>query len=244
MTESTFLGHEISRPSYIPMTAWLRHGSFAMWLVKAAQPKRIVELGSHYGFSYFAFCQAVKEAGLPTRCIAVDTWHGDEHSGLYGEEVFSKVEAENRQYADFSTLLRKTFVEALDDVEEGSVDLLHVDGRHFYDDVKEDFESWIPKLAERAVILFHDTEVRDRGFGVWRYWAELTEAHPAFNFHYQHGLGVIFLGDDLTPEMASFRRAAQDDVGRDALTALFWAEGNALAEDHTQAVLAEKAADG
>lgn len=240
----TFLGHEISHPSYIPMTAWLRHGPFAMWLVKAARPEKIVELGSHYGFSYFAFCQAVKEAGLPTRCIAVDTWQGDEHSGLYGEEVFKTVQAENRQYADFSTLLRTTFAEALDDVDDGSVDILHVDGRHFYDDIKEDFESWIPKLAERAVILFHDTEVRERGFGVWRYWAELAEAHPVFNFLYQHGLGVLFWGDDLTPELAAFRQASQSDVGRDALNALFGAAGNALAADHTQAVLADKAVEG
>ncbi|MDR7123302.1 rhamnan synthesis F family protein [Pseudotabrizicola sp. 4114] len=244
MTKTIFLGHEISRPSYIPMTAWLRHGPFAMWLVRAARPGKIVELGSHYGYSYFAFCQAVKAAGLPTRCIAVDTWQGDEHAGRYGEEVFDTVRKENRPYAGFSTLLRKTFAEALDDVEDGSVDILHLDGRHFYDDIKEDYESWRPKLADNAVVLFHDTEVRERGFGVWQYWAELTKTDPSFNFWYQHGLGVLFRGDDLTPEMAAFRRMTQDEAGRDALSALFWAEGHALAGDHTQAVLAEKAAEG
>lgn len=244
MTKTIFLGHEISRPSYIPMTAWLRHGPFAMWLIPAARPGKIVELGSHYGYSYFAFCQAVKESGLPTRCIAVDTWQGDEHAGRYGEEVFDTVQKQNRPYAGFSTLLRKTFAEALDDVEDGSVDILHLDGRHFYDDIKEDYESWLPKLADSAVVLFHDTEVRERGFGVWQYWAELEKTDPSINFWYQHGLGVLFRGDDLTPEMAAFRRMTQDEAGRDALAALFWAEGHALAGDHTQAVLARKAAEG
>lgn len=225
------------------MTAWLRHGPFAMWLVRAARPKTIIELGAHYGYSYFAFCQAVKDAGLPTRCIAVDTWQGEEHSGLYGEEVFDTVRSVNRHYEEFSTLLRKTFTEALDYVEDGSVDLLHVDGRHFYDDVKEDYESWIPKLSDRAVILFHDTEVRERGFGVWRYWEELAQAHPMFNFHYQHGLGVLFRGGDLSPEMAAFRRLVQDDAGREAVTALFQAQGDALAADHTLEELAGKATE-
>ncbi|MFX0547440.1 rhamnan synthesis F family protein [Roseovarius sp. S1116L3] len=244
MTQTTFLGHKISRPSYIPMTAWLRHGPFAMWLVQAARPRTIVELGSHYGYSYFAFCQAVTSAGLPTRCIAVDTWQGDEHSGRYGEDVFEAVRAQNQPYEGFSTLLRRTFAEALADVEDGSVDVLHVDGRHFYDDVKEDYESWIPKLSDRAVVLFHDTEVRERGFGVWRYWEELAQAHPAFNFPYQHGLGVLFRGEDLSPEMGAFRRLVHDDAGRDAVTALFAAQGEALAADHTLNELAAKVASG
>jgi hypothetical protein len=148
-----FLEYDINEPSYLPLTAWAEHGPFAMWLVQALQPKRIVELGTHYGYSYFAMCQAVKQAKLSTDCFAVDTWAGDEHAGLYSEDVFDCVRAENNQYADFSTLLRKTFAEALNDIEDGSVDLLHVDGRHFYKDVKHDFESWVPKLSKRAVVL-------------------------------------------------------------------------------------------
>lgn len=186
-----FLNCDIPSPSYVPVTAWLRHGPFAMWLVKAARPRRIVELGTHYGYSHFAFCQAVREAGLTTECIAVDTWKGDDHAGHYGEEVYQAVLRENERYSAFSTLLRKTFAEALDDVADGSVDLLHVDGRHLYEDVKGDFESWIPKLAENAIVLFHDTMVEERGFGVWKYWAEISQQNETFNFTYQHGLGVL-----------------------------------------------------
>lgn len=193
-----FLDITIGQPAFFdPQSAWLRHGPFAMWLVGALQPRRIVELGTHNGYSYFAFCQAVQEHRLSTTCIAVDTWQGDEHAGFYGNEVYDSVAQHNAPYANFSTLLRKTFDAALDDVEDGSVDLLHVDGRHFYDDVKSDFESWIPKLSSRAVVLFHDTEVRERGFGVWKYWAEISGNRPALNFPHQHGLGVLFWGAEL-----------------------------------------------
>ncbi|MCG7520506.1 class I SAM-dependent methyltransferase [Ruegeria sp. Ofav3-42] len=223
-----FLGQAASMPSYVPTSAWLRHGHFASWLVKAMRPSTIVELGSHFGFSYFSFCQAVKENELQTRCFAVDTWQGDEHAGFYDNDVFETVEAENAKYGNFSTLLRKTFTDALDDIPDGSVDLLHIDGRHRYSDVKEDFESWIPKLSQNAIVLFHDTEVRRGDFGVIEYWAELETQYTTINFPFQHGLGVLFFGRDATPEISEFRQLASSEAGRDAIYALFYAQSNDL----------------
>src|SRR5690606_2804466 len=116
----------------------------------------------------------------------------------------------NEPYSRFSTLLRKTFLEALDDIEDGTVDLLHIDGRHLFEDVKEDFESWIPKLSRRSVVLFHDTHVRERGFGVRRYWEEIKNLRPSINFPHQHGLGVLFWGDDIAPGVRSFVAMLKD----------------------------------
>lgn len=229
METKELLDYQISLPSYIPETAWLRHGPFAMWLIAAARPKRIVELGTHLGFSYFAFCEAVKAAKLDTECFAIDTWKGDEHSGFYGDNVFEAVNAENIKYSKFSKLLRKTFDEAIGDFEDGSIDILHVDGRHFYEDVKSDYESWIPKLAADAIVLFHDTEVYERDFGVWKYWAELSVSHQTLNFPYQHGLGVLFRGGDLSPELRWFREAASTHTGRDMLISTFYAAGEVMA---------------
>ncbi|MET3791752.1 glycosyltransferase [Aquamicrobium terrae] len=201
-------------------------------------------MGTHYGFSYFAFCEAVAAAGLQTECFAVDTWQGDEHAGLYGEEVYDRVTQENVHYS-FSTLLRKTFAEALNDIEDGSVDLLHVDGRHFYEDVKEDFESWIPKLSRRAIVLFHDTEVRNRGFGVFRYWEELVKQFPAVNFPYQHGLGVLFFGDEFTDEIAELVDLLTTTMGRELVTSFFTLAGERFfLEQQITALLAQVAGLG
>ena len=51
----------------------------------------------------FGFCQSVQENSVPTRCYAVDTWHGDGHAGFYSEAVDDDVDAHNRHYyASFS----------------------------------------------------------------------------------------------------------------------------------------------
>lgn len=182
-------------PDYLVESAWSGHAPFAFWICGVCRPRRFVELGTHSGFSYFAFCQAVKLLELEAECFAVDTWRGDEHSGFYGEDVLRLVKEQNdAKYSGFSTLIRGTFDEALERFEDGSVDLLHIDGRHFYEDVRHDFESWRRKLSDGAVVLFHDTNVRQRGFGVFRFWAEISKEHQSFEFFHSHGLGVLVHG--------------------------------------------------
>ena len=231
-----FLGTPISDPQYRPVTAWLEHGPFATWLVRRLKPRRIVELGTHFGYSYFAMCQSVAEAGLSTECIAIDLWRGDEHAGFYDDSVYESVVIENDKYKHFSRLIRSTFADALLQVEDGSVDLLHVDGRHFYDDVREDFENWRPKLSAAAVVLFHDTEVRERDFGVYRYWPEVSGDKPAWNFRHEHGLGVLFWGDTLPEGAADLIRIAGNNLAREATLAYFADIGGALRIRHEAAL--------
>jgi hypothetical protein len=184
------------RPTRLDVdSAWMEHVPFAHWLVATAQPRVIVELGTHNGVSYSAFCEAVLRCKLPARCFAVDTWQGDAHAGDYGEEVYRALRRfHDQRYGGFSELLRCTFDAARDYVADGSIDLLHIDGMHGYDEVRHDFENWLPKLSDRAVVLFHDANVRERGFGVWQLFAELGTRYPSFEFLHQHGLGLVAVG--------------------------------------------------
>jgi GT2 family glycosyltransferase len=195
---SSFENELIKAASFKPFpfannSAWRGHLPFAAWLTRTFKPTVIVELGSHWGHSYFTFCQAASEANLLTTCYAVDTWQGDEHAGNYGDEVFAFVNAHNKEYyAKFSHLLRMTFDEALNKIPDGTVELLHIDGLHTYEAVKHDFETWKVKLAPGAVVLFHDTHVREREFGVWQLWEELQAVYPNnLAFDHSSGLGVL-----------------------------------------------------
>lgn len=182
-------------PDYVSQSAWIEHAPFAFWLSEALRPRCFVELGSHYGYSYFAFCQAIDWLRLGTNAYAVDTWKGDEHAGFYDEAVFGRVSAYNKsKYSAFSCLIRSTFDDAAQYFADGSIDLLHLDGRHFYDDVKHDFETWRPKLKEDAIVLFHDTNVREREFGVWQFFKELSANHKSFEFYHGNGLGCVAIG--------------------------------------------------
>jgi GT2 family glycosyltransferase/ubiquinone/menaquinone biosynthesis C-methylase UbiE len=173
--------------------AWVGHLPFGAWLIETLSPRIFVELGTHSGNSFFSFCQAVAQSGIPTRCYAVDTWQGDEHAGQYDEAIFSRVSAhQQKHYREFSRLLRMKFDEARDYFSNGSISLLHIDGLHTYEAVRWDFESWLPKLAPGAVVLFHDTNVRERNFGVWKLWNELQRIYPLnLEFVHSHGLGVL-----------------------------------------------------
>ena len=182
--------------------SWVPHIPFAFWLIDALRPGTVVELGTHTGVSYSAFAQAVQILGLDTATYAVDTWKGDNQAGFYDEDVFKEWSSfHDHHFSAFSRLVRSTFEEALSKFPDGSVDLLHIDGLHTYEAVRQDFESWFPKLSHRAVVLMHDTNVREADFGVWRFWAEVAARYPSFAFLHGHGLGVVGVGHSLPADV-------------------------------------------
>lgn len=196
-------------------SAWMGHVPFAMCLMDMVKPRLLVELGTHWGVSYCAFCQAIKELRLSTKCFAVDVWESVQHPAFvaYGNGVLNHLKAHHdERYGLFSTLVQAPFDGALDHFKEGSIDVLHIDGCHSYEAVKHDFETWLPKMSERGVILLHDNEVRDdETFGVWRFWDEIKQKYPHFGFHHSCGLGVLAVGESVPDGLRSLAGLSQTD---------------------------------
>lgn len=193
----------------VDSSTWLTHTPFAFFLISILKPKVVVELGVYKGQSYTAFCQAVKTLKLNTRCYGIDTWKGDIHLGEYEEEIYKELSNYNQnEYSEFSQLLRMTFNEALTHFKDGSIDLLHIDGSHSYEEVKEDFKSWLPKMSPAGVMVFHDTFIKDKDFGVWKLWEEVSQNYPSFEFVHSCGLGVAAIGKEVNKDFIEFLREA------------------------------------
>ena len=190
---------------------WSGHKSFAYDLVANIQPKLIVELGTHKGTSLFSFAQSAKDNKIDVEINAVDTWEGEKHAGFYGEEVIEGVkDIKEKYYNEVNiNLLRKTFDEAIDDFEDKSIDILHIDGLHTYEAVKHDFNSWIGKVSNDGIVLFHDIKVTERGFGVYKLWNELKKKYKTIEFSHSFGLGILFINDKIARDFLNIEKVIQ-----------------------------------
>ena len=169
----------------------------AHWLIEILKPNCVVELGTHYGVSFFSFCEAAELYSEKTFVYAIDCWEGDSQAGFYDNEVYQTVsEHQNNYHRRNSRLIRSRFDEAAEHFSENSIDILHIDGLHTYEAVKNDYFTWKKKLKRNGTILFHDWNVREGDFGVWRLWEEIKEEKDAHIIEIKngHGLGIVTYG--------------------------------------------------
>jgi hypothetical protein len=191
---STLVEPLFNLPTTLPVSAWKGHIPFLFVLFKLLRPKSYVELGVHNGGSLIAACTAAKSYNLTTKIYGVDAWEGDEHAGYYqGDQIFNQLKTHLDSNFRNVELIRNYFADARRGFSASSIDLLHIDGLHTYEAVREDFTTWFGAMAPTGVIMFHDICVFERGFGVHRFWAELKKVFKTIEFHHSHGLGVLFL---------------------------------------------------
>lgn len=192
VTEPVFESDQINpalRTAY-----WEGHRDFAYDFIRFVQPKKIVELGSQYGCSLFCFCQSIKDFSLKTEIHAIDRWSGDVGAVDDGETVYKLVNTiKETCYSEVNLhLYQMDFDSAEHLFEENSIDILHIDGGHRYEDVDHDFNMWLPKLKENGIILFHDVYSKiDKGS--CHHWDYIRKNyHTYFDFTHSCGLGVLF----------------------------------------------------
>lgn len=110
-------------------------------------PQFIVELGVRGGESTVVFDYVNKE--IDTKLVSVDLEECEYKCSTNG----TFVQADDTHYAD---VFREVY---------GSViDLLFIDTSHIYWHTKQELEKWIPLLNEKATVMFHDTNLKEKYF--------------------------------------------------------------------------------
>jgi DNA repair exonuclease SbcCD ATPase subunit len=59
-------------------------------------------------------------------------------------------------------------------------------------------------------VLFHDTNVREREFGVWKFFEKVAAQHPSFQFFHGYGLGVLILGHRVPAPLVPLLEASRE----------------------------------
>ena len=173
---------------------WEGHRDFAYDLLHFVRPARLVELGSQYGCSLFTFCQAVRDFKLNTEINAVDMWSGDIGAEMSGEEVYALVQKTAATYYPEVNLhlFQMCFDDARPNFADNSIDILHIDGGHTFEDVEHDFTTWLPKLKENGIVLFHDV-YSPIDQGSCDHWEKTKKEYDCyFDFTHSCGLGILF----------------------------------------------------
>ncbi len=90
----------------------------------------------------------------------------------YLDSVFEYVQNKAKEYnLNNFAIVRKTSNEAVSDFEDNSIDLLHIDGCHDYQFVKDDINNFYPKISKFGYVIFDDTN-----------WESVKKAYDEFVF--------------------------------------------------------------
>ncbi len=134
-------------------TAWTDHFWFGAELVKWYKAKTIVDLGVDHGYSTFAF--ATHGQG---KVYGIDCFEGDQ---MVGEkqtlnQVLRAVYDAKHTFGVENIEIIPAYFDQVASVWDREIDILHIDGLHTYEAVKNDYFTWSKFTHERSAVLFHD----------------------------------------------------------------------------------------
>ena len=171
------------------------HILFADWLIEEMKPKVTVDLGVDMGYSLIALSHNNPGKVYGIDCFEGDAWVGVRDTYDYISNHINSLQLNN------VTLIKGYFDEVIK-TWDSQIDILHIDGFHSYEAVKNDFEKWSKFVPDYGVILFHDTDSHDTRFGVKQFFQELDmPKHELSGFQ---GLGIVCKNEDLMKKIKAY----------------------------------------
>lgn len=163
----------------------------ALWdhVANIVQPRTVVEIGSLYGGTLWAWLQVPGVRSVTSVDLLLD--YEPMRPGL--------VEA-RKQWQGWSNRLHivegdshaPETVRAVSDRTGARIDFLFIDGDHTYEGVSADFAAWSPLVRRGGLVAFHDTVPTDERHepGVVQLVTELERRYLSLRFFEPGGAGI------------------------------------------------------
>ncbi len=145
------------------------------------------EIGVRIARNALEMFKRIKDLNL----ICVDPWTPyNRRTPERMEKWYRRTCRRLKPYGDRATIIRKTSMDALADVKEGSLDFVYIDGFHEFDYVMPDIIFWAKKVRLNGIVAGHDYYPFYRG-GVMQAVDAYTRAHGINNWY-------VTMGDEPT----------------------------------------------
>ena len=149
----------------LPFTGWLKSDrTHLAELFFEVGYKIGAEIGVQAGHNAQVLCQ--KNPGLKLFCI--DPWTPWENGRptQHRQNMFFWTAKKNLLRPGYNVVfIKKKSVEALEDIKDGSLDFVYIDGLHDFDNVMMDVIGWSKKVKSGGIVSGHDYS-EDGGIGV------------------------------------------------------------------------------
>lgn len=193
--------------------------SFVHWLGAHATPARVVQLGLGNGLSVAAFCEAARRTQSSTS-VEVFVMRNDVRAeGPASPSRDNLFDFFQSRYPEISRFARETSADALNAVEDGSIDILYVDATAWSGFSEDNLASWIPKISSNGFLLLHRANVRGERAEADRMPKSVAGNFPSFELNYSSTLQVIAIGAN-APEFIR-KLCDLDSMGRASVTRFF-----------------------
>jgi O-antigen biosynthesis protein len=177
-------------------------------IVAQEKPALIVTLGLGDAQAHLAFCQAVTEQNLSSRCVAIRRTRVDESA--IDDSAWERAEKATAKFLPaVSQLVEADACEMATDFADGSVEVLLIDDVDSGETVWQELKIWRPKLSVGALVLLHGTDLK-REDAPCKAWTSFTKEKATADFSEGIGLGVAT--EAAAAKASPFRAALFDET--------------------------------
>lgn len=190
--------HELDKDTGNLGYGWIHYG-----LIRNFKPKRVLVIGSQYGFvpAVCALgCKDNQKGVVDFVDAGYDTNSKEDRGRHWGGVGFWKKTDIKKHFGKFNLTNYLNFYlstgrEFKKKYPKRWFEYVYLDGDHSYQGVKADYKMFWPQLNKGGMMGFHDINIRKLGgfkYGVVKLWQELKEeGRPSFSLPGKFGLGFI-----------------------------------------------------